>query len=141
MTRLATLQAYKGTNKSVGQTREDIERLLAKWDCAAFQWNSIGQNESLQFVLPRPEGGHVAIRIDLPIREDMSRAQMMRVMHWYLKSKLEAVEVGMADLEQEFLPLMLVGKGQTAYETLRDQIELATSGVSPLALLPGAEER
>lgn len=138
MPKLATLQAYRGTTKSVGSSREDIERLLDKWNCEAFQWSSIGQKESLQFVLPRDAGGHIAVRIDLPIREDASRAQMMRVMHWYIKSKLEAVEVGMADLEEEFLPRMLVGRGQTAYQTLKEQINVALTEGTPLALLPGA---
>lgn len=139
MAKLTTLQAYKNTTVSVSQSREHIEQLLDKWGCEARRWESIGQVESLSFILPREDGGQVAVRIKIPIREDTSRAQMMRVLHWYIKTKLEAVEVGMAELEEEFLPLMLVGQGKTAYEALKPQIAAASTSGSPLALLPGAE--
>jgi len=42
----------------------------------------------------------------------------MRGLYWYLKVKVEAVQLGIVELEQEFLPYLLTAKGTTVYDEL-----------------------
>lgn len=56
-------------------------------------------------------GGKIPVRIiipNIPTDDDRRRNQMYRLLFWYIKSKFEAVETGLVDFEQEFLPHLMI---------------------------------
>ena len=59
-------------------------------------------------------GGTIPIRIIIPnIPEDeQKKRQAYRIFFWYLKTKFEAVDTGLIEFEQEFMPHIALGKGQ-----------------------------
>lgn len=58
-------------------------------------------------------GGTVPIRIIIPnIPADEKRKnQAYRIFYWYLKTKFEAIDTGLIEFEQEFMPHIAIGKG------------------------------
>ena len=58
-------------------------------------------------------GGTIPIRIIIPnIPDDESRKrQAYRIFYWYLKTKFEAIDTGLIEFEQEFMPHIALGKG------------------------------
>ncbi len=71
--------------------------------------------------------GKVPVRIiipNVPSGDDKKRNQVYRLFFWYLKSKFEAVETGLVDFEQEFLPHLMIkdksGFVGTVWEMLKD---------------------
>ena len=57
-------------------------------------------------------GGTIPIKIIIPnIPNDEKRKnQAYRIFYWYLKTKFEAVETGLIEFEQEFMPHIALGK-------------------------------
>lgn len=59
-------------------------------------------------------GGAIPIRIvipNIPSEDDKKRNQAYRIFYWYLKTKFEAVDTGLIEFEQEFMPHIALGKG------------------------------
>ncbi len=57
--------------------------------------------------------GRVPIQIVIPSipNEEKYRNQAYRVFLWYLKTKFEAIETGLVEFEQEFMPHIAIGRG------------------------------
>lgn len=128
-----TLTAYAGTTVSPSKSRENIEKLLVRIDAKGFRWASTvgypGQ-EVLEAIINWNERD-LAFRLEVRFDHEKHRAQLMRALYWYLKTKVEAVQLGLVDLEREFLPYLLTKSGRTIYEEL---------GGPEMALLPPARE-
>lgn len=58
-------------------------------------------------------GGTLPIRIVIPNipDEEKYRNQAYRIFFWYLKTKFEAIDTGLIEFEQEFMPHIAIGKG------------------------------
>lgn len=58
-------------------------------------------------------GGTIPIRIVIPNipQDDRLKNQAYRIFYWYLKTKFEAVDTGLIEFEQEFMPHIALGKG------------------------------
>lgn len=58
--------------------------------------------------------GTIPIKIIIPNipDEERKRNQAYRIFFWYLKTKFEAVETGLIEFEQEFLPHIAIGRGK-----------------------------
>lgn len=122
-----SLQSYAHTSVSPGRTKEQIELLLSKVDAVGFRWDSglpelrDSENaygfEQLTAGL-RWNGRELAFRLRIEYADEKRRRQNLRALYWYLKAKIEAIEFGIVDLEQEFLPYMLAASGQTLYDEL-----------------------
>ena len=58
-------------------------------------------------------GGTIPIRIIIPNipEEDRRKRQAYRIFYWYLKTKFEAIDTGLIEFEQEFMPHIALGKG------------------------------
>lgn len=139
MTRKASLQSYAQTNVSPGQSHDAIEKLLQRIGVDAFRWTSTIDHEGIEFSWPRPEEGRIAFRLVIQFGDLRKRAQMLRALFWYLKAKIEAIEFGLLDTEQAFLPHMLTPGGQTVYDRIRDGDMEALIGPDMIALPPGAD--
>jgi len=113
--------AYKNTDVPIHKSREGIEKLLMRVGARGFRWESDLQasREAIAAIL-NWEGRTVGFRLGVQYEkgDERNRRQVMRALYWYLKSKIEAIEFGLFDLEEEFLPYLLTASGRTVSEEL-----------------------
>lgn len=140
MTRKSGLQSYAHTGVSPGRSHDSIEKLLERIGVDLFRWTSTIDAEGIEFRWPRPEGSPVAFRLVIRFDSPARRAQMLRALYWYLKAKIEAIEFGLLDTEQAFLPHMLTPGGKTVFERIQDGDMEALIGPDMIALPSGDEE-
>jgi len=121
------LHPYKNTPVTASASQEQIDRLLEKFGAIGVNWTKrfeLGRIE-LMFAVKGKEGRSVGVRINAPVlsnkhrnwdpesgkssvRESPNWAQSMRLLYYYVKAKLEAVNVGLREFEEEFLADTLV---------------------------------
>lgn len=119
-----TLKSYSNTTVSPAQSRQNVEDLLVKVGAKGFRWAStVGYpgREGLEAVIEW-EGRPLSFRIEVSFKDERQRRQLMRALYWYLKTKIEAVQLGLVDLEHEFLPYLLTTEGRTVFEQLQDSL-------------------
>lgn len=135
-----SLKSYAHTSVSPGRTKEQIETLLRKIGAVGFRWdtgllslkaseNACGFEQLAARI--RWYGNDLAFRLRIEYVTEREQRQNLRALYWYLKAKIEAIEFGIVDLEQEFMPYMLAPSGRTMYDEL---------GGSNLRLLSAPEE-
>ena len=122
-----SLKSYAHTSVGAGRTKEQIELLLVKVGAVGFRWDSglpqlrDSENacgyEQLSAMI-RWHDRKLAFRLRIEYIDERQQRQNLRALYWYLKAKIEAIEFGIVDLEQEFMPYMLVASGQTLYDEL-----------------------
>ena len=113
-----SLKSYASTRIAPSKSKEQIEELLIRVGAVGFRWISrIGQNEVLEAGLEW-NGRQLAFRLQVSFESEDERKQKLRALYWYLKAKVEAIEFGLVDLEQEFLPSLITSSGETVYEHL-----------------------
>jgi len=112
------LRSYAQTSVSPGQSREGIEQLLRRVGVEVWRWTTGPAVEGIEFALPRPGKADVGYRLVIRFENQAERGRMLRVLYWYLKSKIEAIEEGLVSMEQEFLSHMLMPGGDTVYEAV-----------------------
>ena len=110
--------AYEDTRVSVAQSKAQIEKLLKKFNVKAMRFTTYPAVATLEFV--RTQGDVILpyrITVKPKLREfarnagtelDRAERQVWRVVYWWLKAKLEAVEFGLVEFEQDFLPYLLL---------------------------------
>lgn len=148
MSAYQTRRHYEGTAVPESKSLLDIEFLLRRHDVEAVRWTSTPDIFRIEFTWPY-RGDSLAFRIDLKIplkdaqnyelpvnKRDQERRRMLRVLLNHIKAKLVAVEEGLVDMEQEFLPYLIAEGGQTVGEMASEQ--LATGHVpKSMPLLEG----
>ena len=123
-----SLRSYANTSVGAGRTKEQIEALLKKVGAVGFRWDSglpyedkVGRGtdgfEQLTAAI-RWHDQQLAFRLRIEYTTDRQQRQNLRALYWYLKAKIEAIEFGIVDLEQEFMPYMLAPSGKTMYDEL-----------------------
>ena len=151
---------YSDTEVPADKTKFQIETLLRTYGAQGTQWTTAWDQERVQlkFAMPTSDGHQVMIRIDPPtftakrknwnrtkggydIVEEPNWAQSMRLMHHYLKGKLEAVAWGLKDVEEEFLNDVLVHDQRGREATVGELIGRKALSQGQLERLPVAEER
>lgn len=137
---MADLHTYASTSVSPARSREVIERLLKRIGVDGFRWTVLADSEGIEFRWPRPNRTPAGFRLQIHFDGPRKQAQMLRVLYWYLKSKIEAIEAGLVDMEEEFMPHMLMPSGQTVYEAVQDAGFEQLVGPSQIAL-PEARPR
>lgn len=140
MTERRSLRSYAQTNVSPGQSRDVIERLLERIGVDAFRWTTIGNKEGIEFRWPRPDETPISYRLVIQFDTPRRRAQMLRALYWYLKAKIEAIEFGLLDTEQAFLPHMLTRGGETIYDRIQAGHIESLVGPDMIALPPGGDD-
>lgn len=121
--------AYEETRVSVPQTQAYIQNLLKKFNVKATRFTSYPSYATLEFAREIGKDQLVGYRINVKpkVRESSSNAsreldraerQVWRVVYWWLKSKLEAIEFGLVEFEQDFLPYMLLRDDQGHSDTV-----------------------
>jgi hypothetical protein len=143
-------------NTSVGsdQSRAEIERTLARYGAASFMYGWDRNQAVIGFV---KDGRQVKFLLSLPDRDDpefrytparryersdaeqekayeQAVRQRWRALALVIKAKLEAVEAGITEFEDEFLAHIVLPDGSTAGQWMRPQIATAydTGAMPPM---------
>lgn len=129
------VQAYKNTSIDWSKSQAQIMKLLEEKDIKETRFTNIsyetaqraglamqGKNTCaimLEFFKPIQLGdgvaGTIPIKIIIPnisTDDERKKNQAYRIFFWYLKTKFEAVETGLIEFEQEFMPHIALGKGE-----------------------------
>ena len=122
-----TRKPYQDTTVGVAKTQQALIDLLEKRSIHATRWTTYPDLVRFEFQ-PKKEG--IAYRIEMKIEkaysarqtEQMRRATF-RIVYWYVKSKLEAIDAGLADMEREFLPYMITGADRVFFQEVEDAMK------------------
>lgn len=144
----------RGTTVRAERTATEIENLLRRHGCDQFMrgWQAteaiIGfriRTLQVRIVVPMPDPTDSAFTMT-PSGRERSEAQVEQLVdaevrrRWralllVIKAKLEAIDSGIATLEQEFLSYVLLHDGTTLGDRVLPQLEaIATSGKLPKLL-------
>lgn len=156
MTRYAS-----GTSVSSQASRQEIERILERYGADQFMYgwqeNSAvvafrAHDRRIRFILPLPDKnerrftehsrGQRTVEAALKEWEQATR-QRWRALALVIKAKLEAVESGISEFEDEFLANIMLPDGHTVGEFMRPQVaEAYRIGTMPalLPMLPAPEK-
>lgn len=126
---LESVKAYKNTSVNWSRSQSEIMNLLESRGAKDIRFTHISWETAEQggLVMERDTyalmieffrittleggvGGKVPVRIIVPNipQNEKFRNQAYRLVYWYLKSKFEAVETGLVEFEQEFLPHLMI---------------------------------
>ena len=109
---------YDDTAVPVSKTQEAIKKLLASFQVTRTRFTSMPSGALLEFVRQVESDQLIPFRITISpkvrnrnatLRDwEQAERQVWRVAFFWLKSKLEAIEFGLVEFEEEFLPYMLL---------------------------------
>lgn len=140
-------EPYKGTPIGVDQSKAMITKLLREYGAEGVSWTDnfkTGQ-VNLRFVVTREDGRSTSFSITpAPFKEKHSTydpvagrqvseelpnwPRAMRLLHGWLKTKLESIAFGLTEVEEEFLAQTVVrdkhGQETTAGELVLNAIEV-----------------
>ena len=118
---------YQDTTVSVASTQQALITLLEKRGIHATRWTTYPDLVRFEFQ-PKKQG--IAYRIEMAVEKGYSARQneqlrraTFRIVYWYVKSKLEAIDAGLADMEREFLPYMITGPERVFFQEVEDAIK------------------
>lgn len=146
----------EGTTVPVGRTRDEIERTLARYGATGF---AFAQDQDAAMVAFLVRHRHVRFRIPLPsLNEERfshtpagrTRIADVAVAEWQkavrarwrsllliIKAKLEAVDAGVVEFDDEFMAHLVMPDGRTVGDAVRGQLVTAIESGTVPALLPG----
>ena len=115
--------AYGDTSVSVDKSQGAIRKLLLNHDVEATRFTNYASHALIEFVKKVGTDQLIPYRImvkpqvkkrysgEEPTKAAIDRAerQVWRVAYWWLKSKMEAIDFGLVEFEEDFLPYMLIG--------------------------------
>lgn len=145
----------ENTSVSSGKSRAEIDRTLSRYGATGFMYGWSGtdaviafemKGRRVKFILPLPDRGsreftHTPtgkIRASKQIEDAFEQAirQRWRALALVIKAKLEAVEAGITEFEEEFLAHIVLPNGSSVGKFMIPQIEKAykTGKMPPLLL-------
>jgi hypothetical protein len=152
------------TEVSSTKSRDEIERILTRYGADSFMygWQDgaaviafRANDRRVRFVLPLPDRtgsefttykrGYTEYRYSdeqIAKRYEQAIRQRWRALALVIKAKLEAVEAGISEFEDEFLAHVMLPDGKTVGEWMRPQVaEVYLSGRMPpmLPMLPAPD--
>lgn len=159
-------QYAAGTSVSVEKSRAEIETILNRYGAGQFGYASDAEqglatiqfkakNRHVRFVLQLPKRGDKQFQVSPKGRSRLSPEkqiaaweqacrQRWRALALAIKAKLEAVECGITEFEEEFMAHIVLPNGETVGSLMRPQIEQAyLSGDVPpgiAGLLPAPKD-
>lgn len=131
---MRTVKAYKHTSVNWGKSQAQITKLLEQQGIQDVRFTFLQTQNSLicEFNYPTKIDGKdvsVGVRILLPIPKDDEKAkdQIHRALFYYLKTKFEALNFGLVEFIQEFMPHLVVfnkqGESKTLYQIIQPQYQ------------------
>lgn len=155
---MARLKAFANTKIDVFKTQNDLEALLLKRGINASRWSHFAETKEIagqvrfEFSwappqkLNEPKRQPLSFRVDVEYKGDFgpaggqrgtTREQAARALYWHIKNLFDAIDFGIVDLEQAFMPHLVLPSGETAYEKLVPQLQALQAGEMPLLLERG----
>ena len=121
------------TTVPVARSRDEIERVLGRYGADAFGYAWDTGRSVITF---RAQGRHIRFALEIP-PEAQEERQRWRALLLVIKAKLEAVESGITDFEEEFLAHVVLPDNRTVGDWLLPQVEQAyLDGGMPKQLMP-----
>jgi hypothetical protein len=131
---MRTVKAYKHTAVNWGKSQAQITKLLEQKGIQDIRFTFLQTQNSLicEFNYPTKlddKDVNVGVRILLPIPKDDEQAknQIHRALFYYLKTKFEALNFGLVEFIQEFMPHLVVfdkqGNSKTLYQIIQPQYQ------------------
>lgn len=144
---------YRGSQVAPERTKSEIEKMLFTAGAEAVQITSTANGDvEVQFILETEVQGirkKFAVRLRTPeiFRDrnrggrihERDRTAEMRMLHWYLKSLLEAAQFGLMAAEEIFFSHILFKLSDGSTATASEMAAQALIGGSP-AMLPGVNQ-
>jgi hypothetical protein len=154
---------YSGSKLTPDQSMAAITKLLENLGCKDYDWMTLGGQKTLRFALKVKVRGvekFLAYKLKPPpltktvtsynpklyknekivVSDDITA---FRVLFWYTKNKIIAVQTGLFSFEEEFMSHMIIalpdGTEQTLQERLDDEI-LGLAGPHGFLMLPQPEK-
>ena len=144
----------QNTTVSSELSRIEIEKLLIKYGAQQFVYGSapgfsmIGfymSGRQVKFVLPMPKFDDYRLTPTGRVRTESSQMteweqacrQRWRALKLVVQAKLEAVECGISEFEDEFMAHIVLPDGSTVGEFMKPQIRQAYLTGEPPKMLPG----
>lgn len=154
---------YANTESDPEKTIADINRLLKKYGINDYQWTTLWDQRiiELKFVIEvlaaDGKSKKVAIKVSPPIfaakrktwdikkghyvaQELPNYSQAMRLLFYWLKTKIESVAFGLREVQEEFLSDVIVrgpdGRETTVGKMIRPQLTQGSNGVADVLGLP-----
>lgn len=153
---------YATTTKDPDTTIADINRMLRGYGIENIQWTTewTRQSVELKIAIEKEPGKYIALQIRPPAFIAKRRtynekkghyevvsapnwAQSLRMLHWWLKAKIEAVAYGLREVEEEFLSdivITLPSGEQTTVGKALDRGALTEGKLDIPALTGGKDE-
>jgi hypothetical protein len=151
----------KETTVSASKSRMEIEDTLSRYGATAFMYGHQGTQAVVAFEMA---GRRIMFRLPMPARDDpeftrtparktvrspqqreaaydQAVRQRWRALALVIKAKLEAVESGITEFENEFMAHIVLPGGQTVGEWMRPQIAQSYESGRMPPLLTGPEGR
>ena len=148
----------ENTSVSSDKSRAEIERILARYGASSFAYATQPGQAAIMF---EAEGRRIRFIIELPDRNDrefthtparknrrsdaqieaayeQAVRQRWRALCLVVKAKLEAVEAGITEFEDEFMSHIVLPDGSSFGDWARPQIQHAYETNDMPALMPGA---
>jgi hypothetical protein len=123
---------YETTTVSVGASQESIEKLLEKHGITKTQWTSDKETLVQLAFIYESSGRKIAFRIAIPYltkkvgrnKEEVRvlRESTMRMLFYFIKSKLEAIKFGIESIEEAFLAHIIVDSNRTLKDVYLSQL-------------------
>jgi hypothetical protein len=148
----------KDTNVSVANSKAEIETIVARYGASGFM---SGWNEDRAMIAFSMEGRQIRFVLSMPDRNDpefryynrgsvtferephvtaekweQACRQRWRALALVIKAKLEAVECGISEFDDEFMANIVLPDGRTVSEEIRPRIALAYESGKIQPLLP-----
>lgn len=117
---------YRYTQVKASASQEAIKNLLAKHDVEATRFTFAGELAIVEFVRHKQPYRVTAKGLGI---DNQSDKQIWRVLYFWLKSKMEAIDFNLMEFETEFLPYAVISDGErstTVADAVRPQLEAGT---------------
>ncbi len=139
---------YQNTSVDFQKSQQQITRLLETYGCEGVQWTTVFKPPQVEvkFVLETEINGlrkKLAIKMKPPVFAKRLRSgkhvanlnQSLRLLYWYLKTKLEAISFGLVSVEHEFLSDIVYRLPDGTEKTISEVMikELGSSDMPKLA--------
>lgn len=135
---MGKIRAFANTTINYYKSMDECQRLLAKYGVAGTRFTNYEQQKDkagqIIFEFNWSPGGSArgnGYKVQIEYEEltgpkggkaGITKEQAARAIFWHIKNLIEAVEFGIVDMGEAFLPYMLTSSGQTVYEEYQDRL-------------------
>ena len=127
--------AYKNTSVNWAKSQTAIVKLLTDRGIYQTRFTNLEDKFVAEFLAPQDKGKPVGVRVIVPVRysgQDEKKKQqelnrMHRVLFYHLKSKFVAIDSGLTEFMEEFMPHLIImdkkGNSSTMGQVLLPQYQ------------------